>query len=414
MTIAALASRIALALALGLCTAQLAMAQPAGADDPRTQARNHVGPIYLTPGLQLRELGVDTNVFNSATDAKSDFTFTVGPQADIWLPIARRGLIKTSAGADLVYFQTYSSERSVDPHVMVRGEIYAHRLTLFAENDLLNTRQRPNYEIDARARRLENTIRLGGDLQISQKLSVEFAGRQSLLKFDGDATFEDSYLQHSLNRDTRGVSARFRYFWTPLTTIVLRTEASQERFVYSPVRDADTLRIQPGIEFKPPALIAGNAYVGLRRFLAKHNALPDYHGIVASARLKFRLPGVTAVEFFGDRDLAYSYDALRPYYAVNGYGVNVRRHIVGRFDASVGGLRQRYSYRNLDMTDAVDSPSNTARKDTTVVYTGSVGYLLSRDVRLSFDVSRLNRDSTTTERAAYEGTRVGTSLAYGF
>ncbi len=96
-----------------------------------------------------------------------------------------------------MYFQTYASERSVNPHALVRGELYLQRLTLFAENDLLNTRQRPNYEIDARARRLENTIRLGGELRLSPKFSVELAGRQSLVKFDGDASFSGSYLEQS-------------------------------------------------------------------------------------------------------------------------------------------------------------------------------------------------------------------------
>ncbi len=73
---------------------KLAAAQPAGADDPRTQARNHLGPLYLTPALQLRNIGVDTNVFNTSVNPKSDFTFTVGPQADVWLPIGRRGAAK--------------------------------------------------------------------------------------------------------------------------------------------------------------------------------------------------------------------------------------------------------------------------------------------------------------------------------
>ena len=35
----------------------------------------------------------------------------------------------------------------------------------------------------------------------------------------------------------------------------------------------------------------------------------------------------------GDRDLGYSYEELQPYFVVDGYGVTVRRQIVGRFDA---------------------------------------------------------------------------------
>jgi len=373
----------------------------------------HVGPVYLTPGLQVRDIGIDTNVFNTNADPKSDFTFTIGPKADVWVPVARRALVKASGGADVVYFQNYASERSINPHAQVRGELYLQRVTLFAENDLVNTRQRPNFEIDVRARRLENTVRVGGELRVSTKLSAEVSGRQSIVKFDGDAIFAGSYLQESLNRDSKGVSASVRYRLTPLTTIAVRTEAFQERFAFSPLRDADTIRIQPGIEFRPPALVAGSAYVGVRRFAARHDELPDYKGMVGSARLRFRLRGATSVEFSGDRDLSYSYERLQPYYIVNGYGVSVRRQIAGRFDASVAAQRQRYDYRDLMTPGLGLGPARVAREDTTNIYSLSAGYTLNRDMRVGLSISRIDRNSNANTYAVYEGFRVGTSVTYG-
>src|SRR3954447_23906954 len=103
-------------------------------DDIRKNARIHAGPFYLTPTILLKEAGVDTNVFNQAGEAKSDFTMTATPQADIALTFARRGLLKTTVGTDLVYYANYASERSIDPSVKVRGEAYLHRLTLFADD----------------------------------------------------------------------------------------------------------------------------------------------------------------------------------------------------------------------------------------------------------------------------------------
>ena len=414
MKISTAALRIALGLTLGLLSARSAAAQPQGADDLRTQARIHVGPLYVTPGLQFREIGIDTNVFNSAVDPKSDFTFTVGPEAHVWLPVARRALLRTSAGADLVYFQKYGSERSVNPHAEVRGELYLQRLTLFGENELVNTRQRPNFEIDVRARRLENTLRVGGQLRLSSKFAVEVAGRQSLVRFDGDAVFSGSYLEDVLNRDSRGVSATARYRRTPLTTIVVRAEKSRERFASSPLRDADTLRIEPGVEFRPPALISGSGYLGVRRLDPLHKELPAFRGMVGSGRLRFRLPGAATVEFAGDRDLSYSFERLQPYYVVDGYGVTLRRQIVRRFDASVTGQRQLYSYRDLIVPDRVTTRPGAGRQDTTVIYSMSVGYIPNRDSRVGVVVSRMSRDSNAYQYAVYEGFRVGTTVTYGF
>ena len=59
-------------------------------DDVRSTYRIHGGPFYVNPGILLKELGVDTNVFNQAGEQKSDFMFTVTPQADVAVPLARR------------------------------------------------------------------------------------------------------------------------------------------------------------------------------------------------------------------------------------------------------------------------------------------------------------------------------------
>ena len=414
MNISSSALRIALALALGLGLTRGAAAQSQRNEDPRTEAKIHFGPVYLTPEVQLRQIGVDTNVFNSGINPKSDFTFTVGPEAHVWVPIGRRGLVKTTAGADLVYFQQYSSERSIDPHAVVRGEVYLHRVTLFLENDLLNTRQRPNYEIDVRARRLENTVRAGGELRLSRKFAVEVAARKSIIRFDGDQVFTGSDLEQTLNRDTNGVSATARYQRTPLTTLAVRTETYRDRFISAPLRDGDTLRVQPGVEFRPRALISGSAYLGYGRFLALHDELPDFRGVVGSARLRFRLPRAATLEFSGDRDLGFSYEDLQPYFVADGFGFTVRRQIVGRFDAAGSAQRQRYSYRNLLIPGDPRAQFRPERQDVTVIYTVSGGYTPKRDMRVGIGVSKMSRDSNTNATAIYEGFRIGSSVTYGF
>src|SRR5450830_1221205 len=79
-------------------------------DDVRKDYRMHAGPFYVNPMLLLKELGMDTNVFNAAGEQKSDFTFTITPQADVAIPVARRALLKATLGTDVVYYATYATE----------------------------------------------------------------------------------------------------------------------------------------------------------------------------------------------------------------------------------------------------------------------------------------------------------------
>ena len=57
-----------------------------------------------------------------------------------------------------MWYARYATERSVNPQVSVRGEVYLNRITLFGESAQVSTRQRPNYEMDGRSRRAEETV----------------------------------------------------------------------------------------------------------------------------------------------------------------------------------------------------------------------------------------------------------------
>jgi hypothetical protein len=389
-----------------LLTAHVAAAQMT---DPRGAARVHIGPIYATPALAVEEFGIDTNVFNNA-DEKKDFTFTIVPRATMWIPFARRALLTAAAGTDVVYFQKYRSERSLNPQLRLRGEGAMGRILAFAEGTYLNSRQRPNFEIDARLRRTEHTARLGTSIRLDQKTAIDVSGSQSEVNFAADAVFNDVNMRETLNRTTRSALVSFREDVTPLTSVVVRGEAATSRFPLSPVRDADTFSVMPGVELKPRALISGSAYVGVRRFTPRSQSLPTFNGPVASATLNYTLQSSTRFSVTADRDLAYSYEPRQPYYVVDGYGLTVRRQIVGRTDITAGAIRQQYAYRAFA---AVQDPAADGRVDVTKTYSASLGYRFGQDTRLGFGASFRQRESNSVGQRDYQGFRFITTLDYG-
>src|SRR5580765_2923161 len=104
--------RIVFMTAALTCTALRAFAQNS---DPGATAKMHLGRLALTPTIGLTNIGVDTNVFNEPEDAspKSDFTLTVQPKVDLWMHFGR-SLASGTVIEDLVYYNTYSTERSVN------------------------------------------------------------------------------------------------------------------------------------------------------------------------------------------------------------------------------------------------------------------------------------------------------------
>jgi Putative beta-barrel porin 2 len=394
----------ACALSSALCAAQT----PA---DVRSDAQVHLGPIYLTPRFALKEFGVDSNVFNNA-EQKRDFTFTFAPRADVWLPFGRRALLTTRVGTDVVYYQRYGSERSINPDVRLRTDFFLGHVTPFAEAGYLRTRQRPNFEIDARSLREERSLRAGVNVRVSPKVSVEAAADYIPVTFATGASFNDVNLQETLNRttQTRGVVAR--YTLTPLTTVILRAESAKDRFEFSPLRNADSIKILPGVEFQPRALISGSAHVGFRKFSPSSDSLEPFAGVVASSSLSYTLRGSTKFTITADRDLTYSYERVQPYFVVDGYGLTVRRQIVGSFDATGGMQRQKYSYRELLLPDA--TPADLDRVDITRTWFGSIGYRVTRTMRAGFGTMYRERESNSARLRDYEGFRLITTVDYEF
>ena len=75
---------------------------------------------------------------------------------------------------------------------------------------------------------------------------------------------------------------------TPLTTFVVKTEYQEDRFEYSPVKDANGLAILPGFELDPLALISGKVFIGYRHFDALDPLVPDYQGLVGNVEATYR------------------------------------------------------------------------------------------------------------------------------
>ena len=382
----------------------------------RREARGHVGPVYFTPTVLLKELGVDSNVFNAAGEQKSDFTFTAGPKMDVWVPFGLRALLQGTASTDFVYYAQFDSERSVDPALAGRGEVYLRRLTLFADTSYANTRQRLNYEVDLRARHVQLAGTAGADVRLTPKLSVELAAGIDETRFDADQQFDGVSLQRTLNQETRKISVSGRHQLTPLTTLAVRFERLDDEFEFSPERDSESFRVMPGVEFKPRALISGKAFVGYRRFTPSvADVLPDFSGLVAQLGLSYTLLGATTFSVNYARDLTYSYEEAQPFFVNNAAGASVRRALGRRFDVLVGADRHTYTYKDLERRQAGAVPPvvGPPRLDTTWNYSGSLGYRIGEG-RIGFGVSYWTRESTTKSFRDYDNLRFGTTVTYGF
>ena len=366
------------------------------------------GPLALKSTFALRNIGVDTNVFNEA-DAdgpKTDSTLTLTPTTNLWLRMGRTWISGT-IGLDWVYYKRFASERTANSNYRVGVYRRANLLTLEGSATRLSTRDRPGFEIDARSKRLE--VALDGEVTIRavSRTRVGAKAWRRRVEFDKAAVFQNANLGHELDRSRSGGAFVVRYDLTPLTNLSVEVGRERERFVTSLFRDSDSTRITWGVTFQPRALISGTASFGYRRFTPLAADSPPYRGPAGAVSLSYNRLGTTRLGVEASHDVQPSFDFAQPFYLETAVIGSVQQQVYGSFDVLVRAGVRRFAYRDRKGR-TVEIPSRTDRVRTLGI---GAGYRLGADKRIAFTIDHNRRTSGVVGRS-YTGLRYGMSITY--
>jgi hypothetical protein len=391
-----------------LMTATVSAQNEDGGPDPAT-VRVRIGPLWLNPSVSLPNIGVDTNVFNDppSVTPKEDFTVTAAPRTDLWLRLGRTWLSGVIS-EELVWYHTYTTERSANGTYALGWKAPLNRLVLSTGATWLRTRARPGFEIDARARRKEPTYTGSAEIRGFAKTFIGVRGSWRKVTFDDAAVFEDKSLSQELDRTERHAAVTLRHELTPLTSLTLSAGRSEQHFKFSTERDATSDIYSISFTFDPGALLKGSATFGLTDYKPQTADLPGFKGATFGVDLAYTLLGSTRFAGTIRRDVESSYDTNQPYYLQTGGSVSIAQQIFGPVDVVGRVSTQRLEYRTR-VGAFVEAPDRTDRLRT---YGGGLGFRLGEELRLGFNVDKERRTSVLTDRQ-YNGLKYGTSLTYG-
>jgi len=403
-------------IALSLSFVLLLGAAPAPAQDvarvepDASRPYVRLGRLLLHPTIALTNLGVDSNVFNEpdGDGPRRDLTLTVTPQTELWMRMGRswvRGTIRE----DMVWYQTFTSERSANHQADAGWMLPLNRLTFDAHTAYLRTHDRPGVEVDARSQRRELLYDASVELRARPKTFVGVRADSRTIDFDGAATFSQVRLREALNRTVTSEAVTVRQQLTPLTAVTLDVGRVQDRFALSPLRDSNSTAASLGVRFDRFALIKGRASVGYRDFQPVSSNLPAYRGTTANADLSYAAFGTIRLAVQVYRDVQYSFDVNQPYFLLTGLGGSVQRRVSRPFDLVARAGIQRLAYR-----EPIDAAAAAAhRVDAIHTFGAGLGYHPGNEIRVGFDIDQQRRSSPLQARS-YHGLRFGTSITYGF
>ena len=359
----------------------------------------------ISPVIQITNLGWDDNIFRVGTaDAPAgDYTATVSPSVQASIPLSRMQF--AGAGqADFNYFQRFDAIRSIDTYGRAAVAVSLGRLTPHVGGSWTNARHRRNFEIDFPVRRRDRSWDTGVDINVSAKTSIGVMTRRSRGEYTGETVYLDSDLATLLGTTSTARGVGVRYAVTPLTTVGAEFEQDHERLPHAPERNADGVRLMSVVEFRPLALVSGQARIGVRSRTFRDRNAPPFRGTVASVDLSYILLGRTRFTMKAQRDLSYSYRADERDYLQTGIDVSVAHRISTAWDmvGSVGRFNLLYGLSD-----------RSAQAEHVLSYGVDVGRNMSRS-RVGFQLARQTRSSDFTVRREYEETRISSSVTYRF
>jgi len=399
-----------LAFVILLSGAQAAAAQGVPAAPDPSNGRVRVGPLWINPTLSLSNFGVDTNVFNEAdTDSpESDLTMTVTPAAQLWVAAGRTWILG-EVREDVVWYKDFVDQRSANGRYTAGWLAPLTRIGLYGAATWVNTRERPGFEIDARAKRWEQLLVGAVEVRALARTLVGVRGDRREIEFDENEVFLGADLSRELTRTQTTGAVTVRHEVTPVTSLVFDVARTIDRFKLSPLRDADSTQASLGFRFDPVALLNGGAQIGIRDFEPADPALPPFTGMTAAVDLTYVAFESSRFGLQVARDINYSFDINQPYYLQTGVSGAIAQRIFGPLDAQARLVRYRLSYRNR-ATPAASIPED--RVDLVLGYGGGLGCRLGRDLRIGFNVDQQKRTSDVSGRS-FEGLRYGVAATYG-
>jgi len=375
-------------------------------EDPPPSYAVRLGPLLVNPRLTLHEAGVDTNVFDEATNPKKDYVATLTPDLQLY---ARMGLLRAVgfAATDFTYYHRYTSERSIHRQFGGRLDALVSRARPWVAAAMVSTRRRWNNEIDLRARRDEVELSGGVVFELTPIANLYVMGSQLETDFNNAQVFRDVNLDQALSRREQGVSGGLRIRATPFTAVTIAGGVSHDRFVHDRARDTDSRSAEARVEFSPEAVISGRAAIGFQDFQPRNPLVPGHRGIIGRGGLTYTLLGRATINTLASRSVQYSYEEAASYYLETGLDVTYTQRLVGPFDMQARAARQWMDYTDKDVRVPSRDPVVNA-------YQVGVGYSFQDTSRIGFNFEYAERVDEDAPDRRYNRRRVFGSYTYGF
>lgn len=356
-------------VAVGTASAQ-GWTPPDPKAEPWRDARLRLGPFFFNPTFQIKDFGVDDNVFNDVPGAeRRDLTGTLAMNSQAGLQV-KAFLLTADQANSYIWFRRYTSERSVDGALRLTGQLRLGVLRPWASWERAETHSRGGFEIDARAGRETPAWEVGTDLRLGWRLGATGSYRVRKLRYAEGEEFDGVDLREALDHKAEEFRGFGRLELTEFTHATAGVDYSRTRYTFTPIRDSDDRYYYAGVSSSADARLSLSLKAGWYEQKHTDPAVRGYRGLIANGSVGFILGDVMRVELAGDRGIGMSYEEIYPFYIEQGGSVRTTIRFTSYFDLKFDATGKWLRYK--ETVTEQDAP----RLDRSAVLGGEFGYYL--------------------------------------
>ena len=334
-------------------------------------SRYHLGPLYLLPQFTFQNAGYVSNIFGTAANGRSDFTFTAGLGTQWIVPFSHKIFLRGLVEPTYIWYAHSTDARKFGWTSESSLLLLFNRLSIEASGDSSRGSTVLNSETDERV--LGKTVSGKADFELGLTGHILLIGGGSY----GDLRFEenpplppgaDLPPANLLSRTESAARGGFRYRFSSIFSADAQYEKARIEF-----DDSTTLGTNESTAGLLGIGVDGNHFVfhfsgGYREGRPyKGSGFPAYSTVTGSYAVTYRPTEKISLQTYGHRDVQASLFA--PYYFETIAGAGLGLPIAPRVSVSVFGETGANQYPRV-ITDPV------RRRDKLVRYGGGLNATL--------------------------------------
>ena len=357
------------------------------------EARYHLGSLRFGPLLALKDVAYVSNVFNTATNQKSDITATLAVGGDGYLPVGHRMTLGMYAVPEYVWWRNLSDRTGWNGAFGAGLFGYFNRMTVEVQAGSARHQQYASSEIDVPVALEDRRVSVVVEAQILGQMSVFARGGVDQWRYDPLGLAADTASQLVLlDRDEKHAGGGVRFHFTKAMSLGLGVEHFTTEFVHeerarsnsgpAPIGELSILTTHLRVLVNAIALDLNPT--GQSEFIR-------FRGTAGDFQIGFRPTERLELEYYGGRSLSYSVQESTPYFLDERTGVALQFPLGWR----AGGHIFWETGRKIYVASATGGSGGT---DTLSGYGGNFSLQIGRSASLNVWVSRSDVTSAVVTR----------------